>query len=104
MPTVYTYPDAYLSKYCTVDREARATADVAAIGTTFASAWTERLVILRTYVLACLENMADPEDLFTAKLKQYRMEYADVLAQARAATPDADGIIPPIFSIPLERA
>jgi hypothetical protein len=51
----------------------------------------------------CLENMADPEDLFTAKLKHYRTEYSDVLAQARAAPPDADGIIPPLFSIPLER-
>jgi hypothetical protein len=73
--TTYTYPDAYLAKFCTVEREARALADVAlmAAGKTFSADWTERLTIVQCYILACLENQAgQPEDLFTAKLKSYQ--------------------------------
>ena len=47
--------------------------------------------------------MSDPEDLFTAKLAAYRKEFDGMLAQARAATPDAAGNAL-IFNVPLERA
>lgn len=103
MALTYTYPDAYLSKYCTEAREARAIAYVATLGT-FAAAWTERLVICRCYVLACLENQGDAEDLFAAKLKNYTKEFDTLLSGARAATVDADGNVLPVFSVPLERA
>lgn len=103
MATTLTYPDAYLSKFCTEEREARAFADVDTLGT-FATEWRNRLTILRCYILACLEHQADPEDLFSAKLKNYNKEYDAMLAQARAATPDASGTNLPIFSVPLERA
>ncbi len=109
MSTTYDYTDAYLTKFCTEAIEERAIADVAVMGT-FNDFWTERLVVLRTYILACLENQADAEDLFTAKLKSYRaeMQQAGAQAQAQAAadaaeaagTQDSFGI----FSIPLERA
>ncbi len=98
-----TYADAYLAKFCTHEREARAFDDVDALGT-FATPWRNKLATVRCYVLACLENQADPEDLFTAKLKSYRAEFDSVLAQARAATEDADGHALPVFTIPLERA
>lgn len=103
MATELTYPDAYLSKFCTEEREVRAFADVDKLGT-FATEWRERLTILRCYILACLEHQADPEDLFSAKLKNYNKEFDSELAQARAATPDSSGINLPIFSISLERA
>ena len=75
MATIYTYPDAYLAKFCTDARETRAIADVTLRATsanvTFSADWTQRLVIVQCYILACLENQADAEDLFTAKLKNF---------------------------------
>ena len=100
--TVLTYPDAYLAKFCANARETRAFADVDLLGT-FATAWRNRLTVLRCYILACLENQADAEDLFTAKLTAYRKEFDSSLAQARGATPDESGNTL-IFNIPLERA
>lgn len=101
----YAYNDAFLAKFCTSDREGRATADVATVGT-FPAAWTERLVICRTYILACLEHQADSEDLFSVKLKTYRGEWDRLLPLASAAAADEDDSTPRggVFSIPLERA
>jgi hypothetical protein len=101
--TTLTYEDAYLARFCTEEREDRAFDEVDQYGT-FSTAWRNKLTVIRCYILACLENQADPEDLFSAKLTNYRKEFEFVLAQARAATPDAEGIIPPILSVPLERA
>jgi hypothetical protein len=105
MATTYTYPDAYLARFCTEDVETRALADVALLGT-FPAAWTERLVIVQAYIIACLENQADPEDLFTAKLKSYRQQMEVLLPQAKAAEAAAAGETTglSLFSIPLERA
>ena len=109
MATTYTYPDAYLSKYCTEDREDRATADVEVMaGTrTFSAAWSEKLIITQTYILACIENQANAEDLFTAKLKTYRQQMQIDLPMAIAAA-DEEADVPgaglSMFSIPLERA
>lgn len=111
MALTYTYPDAYLAKFCIEEREARAIADVElraeTAGYTFSAAWLERLVIVQCYILACLENQADAEDLFTAKLKSYRAQFDVLLPQALAAaaaaaeTPGGGGF--GLFSIPLER-
>lgn len=104
MPTTLTYPDAYLAKFCTVDRETRAFADVDAAGT-FAAEWRNKLSILRCYVIACLENQGDNDDLFSAKLKNYRQEYEALLAQAKAHTTDATtGLAAASFTVSLERA
>ena len=100
--TILNYPDAYLAKFCTIDRETRAFDEVDMLGT-FTDAWRNRLAVIKCYVLACLENQADAEDLFTAKLAAYRKEFDSMLAQARAATPDDAGNVL-IFNVPLERA
>ena len=100
MPTL-TYPDAYLARHCTDAREARALASVDHLGT-FSAGWRDRLGVLQCYIIVCLECQADPEDLFTAKLKTYRSEFDRQLAMARATTPDAAGSAF-VFSIPLER-
>lgn len=112
MALIYTYPDAYLAKFATEEREARAIADVelraTTAGYTFSAEWLERLVIVQVYILACLENQADAEDLFTAKLKSYRAQFDVLLPQAlqaaatAAETPGGGGF--GLFSIPLERA
>jgi len=99
--TTLAYPDAYLARHCTDERETRAFAAVDQLGT-FAAGWRETLAVLQCYVIACLECQADAEDLFTTKLKTYRAEFDRQLAMARAATPDAAGTSL-VFSIPLER-
>lgn len=100
--TTLTYPDAYLAKFCTAEREARAFADVDNLGA-FATEWRNRLTVLRCYILSCLENQSDTEDLFTAKLKTYRAEFDVTLVQARNAATDTGGGAF-IFSMELERA
>jgi hypothetical protein len=109
MALTYTYPDAYLQPFCTEDREDRALADVAVMAgsRTFSASYIERLTIVQTYIIACMENQADAEDLFTAKLKTYRAQIAILLPQAIAdadATADVQGAGVALFSIPLERA
>ncbi|MFO1268563.1 MAG: hypothetical protein U1F25_13710 [Rubrivivax sp.] len=84
MAMTYTYADAYLAPLVGQAREAQAIADVAQLGT-LPAAYVARLVAVRAYVLTCLESQKAPDDLFAAKLAAYRKEWADVLAQARAA-------------------
>jgi len=98
-----TYRDAYLSKFCNLEMETAAYAAVDLLGT-FADSWRDALTILKCYILVCVENQADSEDLFTAKLQTYKKEFDGLLAQARTATPDDDGNVPAVFSISLERA
>lgn len=112
MATTYTYQDAYLATFCTEERETRAIADVDVFeaqlpdGQTFSADWTERLVIVQCYILACMENQADAEDLFTAKLKTYRQQFDILLPQAIAGAAATAGTVGAfgLFSIPLERA
>ncbi len=99
--TTLAYPDAYLAKHCTDEREVRAFANVDHLGT-FADGWRDRLAVLQCYVIACLECQADSEDLFTTKMKAYRSEFDRQLSMARAATPDAAGSAV-VFAVPLER-
>jgi len=109
--TTYTYPDAYLAKFCTDDRETRALADVDlwAAGTpddAFSADWTERLTILQTYIIACLENQAAPDDLFAAKLKEYRKELDAQIPRAVSAAAAAGSVVGGfgLYSVPLERS
>ena len=97
------YRDAYLQDFCTQELEDIADEDVSNLGD-FTEEWQEKLTVVRCYILACLENQASPDDLFTAKYKTYSKEFEGLLAQARTASPDSDGNLPPIFSIPLERS
>lgn len=100
---IYTYNDAYLKNNVTQDREDRATLDVNAIAT-FAADWKQKLIILRAYILVCLECQAQPDDLFSQKLKQYRQEWESTLAAAKAATVDTEGNPLHSMTISLERA
>jgi hypothetical protein len=106
--TIYygdAFNDAFLAKFCTSDRQVRAAEDVATIGT-FPAAWEKRLVVLRTYILACIEHQADAEDLFNTKLKTYRGEWDRTLPLAQSAQNADDDVVDSggVFSIPLERA
>lgn len=108
MPLAHTYADAYLAPLVTVDRETRAAADVADLGT-FPAAWVTRLVVLRAYVLTCIESQKAADDLFGAKLTAYRREYDNTLQQAIAAQMAADqaagvGGTGSVFTLQIERA
>jgi hypothetical protein len=107
MTTTYTYPDAYLAKFCTEAREARAIEDVAVMAgsNTFSADWLERLTITQTYILACQEQGAAPDDLFAAKLKIYRAQLGVQLPQAIANAKATAGTVSGIgmFSIPIFR-
>jgi hypothetical protein len=96
------YTDAYLCKFCTEDRETRAYAAVDALGT-FTTTWRDQLAVVKCYEIACIENQADPEDLFTAKQKIYEKEFTKLLSQARTAAEDDDGNVASVFSILVER-
>lgn len=107
---LYTYSDAYLAPFCDADRETRAQTEVtrlaAAAAVTLGDDWNEQLVIQQTYVLAALENQADPDDLFASKFKHYRQRFDAMLPQAVAAARQTAGAVDGVgfFSIPLERA
>jgi len=110
MALTLEYPDAYLARFCTDDRETRAFAEVdliaAAKGLTFSSDWRKALAQLKCYTIACMENQAAPDDLFTAKLKSYRAEFDASLARAETAANATAGTVNSalLFVIPLERA
>ena len=104
------YPDAYLAKFCIDEREARAFAEVdllaTSAGVTFSTDWRNKLALLKTYAIACIENQAAPDDLFSTKLKSYRAEFDATLARAisaaKAAADEVESAL--IYSVPLERA
>lgn len=103
------YPDAYLAKFCTDDREERGEAEVdrieSARAVEFSASWREQLIRLKTYCIACLENQAAPDDLFTVKLKSYRAEFDAALAQAVADANTTAGDVTSslVFAVPIER-
>ena len=86
------YLDGYLSAL--IDKkpewEERARADVAALGT-FPEFWADRLIMVRTYILCCIESLASPDDVFSTKLKWYTEEYKRSLYEARLAVQNPDG-------------
>lgn len=100
------YMDSYLAKFCDEDREARASADVAMLDPDgkFTDEWTDRLTVLKCYILACQENIGKEDDLFSTKLGIYDKEFDKALVSARNASPDDDGNYKPVFSIEIERA
>lgn len=114
MALTLDYPDAYLQRFCTDDREARAFAEVDLLPTFTATwndadakaTWRDRCARIKCYLIACVENQAAPDDLFTAKLKSYRAEYDVATAQAEAAlaADQSETATLGIWSIPMERA
>ena len=108
MPLTLTYHDAYLRSKITEEREARAFAEVDAIGTfPTVGDWRSRLARVRAYVIVCLESQGEAGDLFSEKLSAYRKEFDALLVQARvaqqaAAVPAGGGGVG-MFTVPLLR-
>lgn len=114
MPLTYAYQDPYLANLVTPEREARALSDVQAWRNDFPAAWLERLTRLRAYVIVCQESQKATDDLFSAKLTEYRREFEKLLPQATtaalaaaAAAAEAAGDVPgrtSVIAIDIERA
>lgn len=104
MPLAHAYHDAYLAALVTDERETRAAAEVAQLGD-FPADWLARLVVLRTYILTCLESQRMADDTFSVKLAAYRKDFDAALPAARAAqdaeSPSAG--MGSVFSIELQR-
>jgi hypothetical protein len=103
---LYTYTDAYLKGRITEDIESRAIEEVDAIRLFPETPvdWRGKLIVLRAYILACLEQSAAADDVFAAKLKAYKLEWESTLAQATtAANAVKDADYKPVLSISLER-
>ena len=56
MATTYTYPDAYLARFCTEEREARALADVT-LPASVGAAVADRSMVARLLHLALLDAL-----------------------------------------------
>jgi hypothetical protein len=98
-----TYSDPYLGVYANEERELRALNDVNLLGT-FSTEWTERLQVLRVYIIICTESLQSSDDIFSVKLKQYMTEFKNVLALAQADTATTTSTPQLLFSISMERA
>lgn len=107
MPLANPYADAYLAPLVTQAREDQAASEIAMLGA-FPVEWTQRLTVLRAYVITCTESMKAPDDTFSAKLSAYRREFDAALPQARAAQAAVDAGTTPggssVFSVALERS
>lgn len=89
MPLKYPYADAALAPRVTQAREDQAVEEVAVLGT-FPDEWVKRLVVLRAYIVTCIESQMSTDDIYAAKLASYRKDFNDALPQARAAQAAAE--------------
>ncbi|TXI24624.1 MAG: hypothetical protein E6Q61_04310 [Nitrosomonas sp.] len=79
------YNDKFLAPLATPERELAAKEYIESIGT-IPEPWKARLIVLRTYIIICNESLkGTPDDIFSAKLKTYRQEYADAVERGRDA-------------------
>jgi hypothetical protein len=78
-----SFTDPFLAPECNSQRQAQARQDITASGT-YSVSWTNRLIELRTYIIACQECMAADGDLYSVKLKAYEREFSTALNLARA--------------------
>ena len=104
MSTSLNYTDAYLKARVTDQIESRAYSDVDAIAS-FNTAWRNRLVVIRAYIIACLEQGSSETDVFAQKLKEYRKEFDFLLNQAKndlAATDTSVNVYK--LTVPIERS
>jgi hypothetical protein len=99
VPLQLAYTDAYLKTRITPELEARARADIDAMGA-FLPESRDKLTVLRVYLLACLEQGGQQDDTFAVKLGQYRKEFEFALRNARRP----DGTRVTFLSVPIGRA
>ena len=77
----YDYYDEYLKQNISPHTELRAKSEInyLKLKNEF---FISKLVVLKAYIICCLENQTSADDLFAVKLKQYKAEFEAVLALA----------------------
>ena len=77
----YDYYDEYLKQNISPHTELRAKTEInyLKLKNEF---FISKLVVLKTYIICCLENQTSADDLFAVKLKQYKAEFEAVQALA----------------------
>ena len=77
----YDYYDEYLKQNISPHTELRAKSEInyLKLKNEF---FISKLVVLKTYIICCLENQTSADDLFAVKLKQYKAEFESVQALA----------------------
>ena len=77
----YDYYDEYLKQNISPNTELRAKTEInyLKLKNEF---FISKLVVLKTYILCCLENQTSADDLFAVKLKQYKTEFESMQALA----------------------
>lgn len=81
---LYEYTDEYLASGGVIndEMEQRAIKDIEQYGFTN-TFYIEKLTILRTYIICCLENQTRENDLYEIKLKHYKDEFFQILQEAK---------------------
>ena len=77
----YDYYDEYLKQNISPHTELRAKTEInyLKLKNEF---FISKLVVLKAYIICCLENGTSADDLFAVKLKQYKAEFESVQALA----------------------
>ena len=77
----YDYYDEYLKQNISPHTELRAKTEInyLKLKNEF---FISKLVVLKTYIICCLENQTSADDLFAVKLKQYKTEFESMQALA----------------------
>ena len=77
----YDYYDEYLKQNISSHTELRAKSEINYLKLKN-ELFIYKLVVLKAYIICCLENGTSADDLFAVKLKQYKAEFEAVLALA----------------------
>ena len=77
----YDYYDEYLKQNISPHTELRAKSEINYLKLKN-ELFISKLVVLKAYIICCLENGTSADDLFAVKLKQYKAEFEAVLALA----------------------
>ena len=73
----YSYYDEYLRPNILPHTELRAKLEINYLGLKN-EFFKNKLVVLKTYIICCLENQTTADDLFATKLKQYKTEFESI--------------------------
>ena len=98
----YSYADPLLKGLVTQTNEDMAIADILAFNPDFSDDDLEGIIPYRAYILCCIDNMKDSQDMFSAKKKAYEKELYAAVNLAR--TKNKVGVTQSVFSIAIGRA
>lgn len=95
--------DAYLDSLITTEITEQATNYVEAVHSSITDTYfKEMLIALRVYILVCLDNQSEPDDIFATKKTDYKEMFKEVLENAESKQSASES--KSTLSFPMERA